>query len=348
VFGVNLNPIILLFIVLVFNLIVYSILLMEIVLLSSRTNINSESPLKFCDISSNSNGEHVTDIFVFELFSQLEYIENIYLITDETNLVDSIFELYGKIIFTRKDSINSIDYVNQIKRITHNIMILLQSYSRSSSSALQCSNIIIELLANKSSEANIFLMQFYNQLIQIFTGNNGNNNSLIDTNTVIQQQISKYEPECIEKFFNLLYNYILLVPDILATIPNIHEIMLLCINCLHIFKERTTIRSSLSIIKSFFAPITKLMEIHSSNYLIAGSIHGQSIIYELFLLIINGSSSALWPYIIDALYFIISGCEDGGIGLDCRQWIHNALYSNIIQLPIESKNPKFSMYNSGS
>ena len=80
------------------------------------------------------------------------------------------------------------------------------------------------------------------------------------------------------------------------------------------------------------------MEIHSSNYLVAGSIHGQSIIYELFLLIINGSSSALWPYIIDALYFIISGCDDGGIGLDCRQWIHNALYSNIIQLPIESKN----------
>jgi len=298
--------------------------------------------IKFCDISTNSNGEHITDIFVIEIFSQLDYIENIFLISDEINLIDTIFELYGKIIFTRKDSLNSIDYVNQIKRITHNIIILLQSYSRSSTSALQCSNVIIELLANKSHEANIFLIQFYQQLIQIFTGNNNSsnngNNDIIDINNNIQQQISKYEPECMEKFFDLLYNYLLFIPDIIATLPNIHEVILLCIGSIHIFKERSTIRSSLNIIKRFFAPVTKKMEEYTSHYLLAASTHGQAIIYELFLLIISGSSSALWPYIIDTIYFIISGCDDGGIGLDCRQWIHSILYSNMIQIPIDAKN----------
>ena len=309
----------------------------------------SSQIVRFCDISPDTNtGEHITQSLVIELFIQLEIIEKSFLMSHEISLIESIFELYGKIIMTRKDSIDSIDYINQIKRLTHNIIILVQGYSKSSSSAMQCSSIIVELLANKSPDANIFLGQFYQELLLIFI--NGNNNistshqlgGVIDINVNVQQQISKYEPECIEYFCTLLYNYILFLPDLLASSSNLHEIILVCISCLHVFKERTTIRSALQIIKSFFSPITKKMELYTTNYLMAGSVHGQNLIYELFQLMNNGSSSVLWPYLIDALYSIISGCDDGGIGLDCRQWIHNTLYSSFINIPIPSKTIIFN------
>jgi hypothetical protein len=57
---------------------------------------------------------------------------------------------------------------------------------------------------------------------------------------------------------------------------------------------------------------------------------------------ITTTVSVLWPYLIDALYSIISGCDDGGLGLDCRQWIHNTLYSSFINIPTPSKTIIFN------
>lgn len=88
--------------------------------------------------------------------------------------------------------------------------------------------------------------------------------------------------------------------------------------------------------------MTKKMEIYTTNYLIAGSIYGQILVYEIFQLMNNGLSSVLWPYLIDTLYCIISGCDDGGLGLDCRQWVHNTIYAPIITLPIPSKEIVFN------
>lgn len=303
--------------------------------------ILSTQIVKFCDIAPDVNsGVHITEALVAELFTQLETIERIYLLSNESGLLQNTFELYGKIIYTRKDSIRSTDYINQIKRITHNILILIRLGSRSSSAALHCASVIIELLANQSVEANEFLGQFYQELLLIFSNNS--NRSISDINIHVQQQISKYEPECIETFCTLLYNYILFVPDVLAAASNLQDIILICVSCLHVFKERTTIRSALQIIKSFFQPMTKKMEIYTTNYLIAGSIYGQILVYEIFQLMNNGLSSVLWPYLIDTLYCIISGCDDGGLGLDCRQWVHNTIYAPIITLPIPSKEIVFN------
>ena len=226
--------------------------------------------VKFCDVTPDlETGNHITEALVVELFIQLETIEKMYLLSNETGLVQNIFELYGKIIYTQKDNIRSSDYINQIKRISRSIIILVQLGSHSSSAALHCASVIIELLANKSNECNEFIGQFYQELLLIFS--NGNNGSVTDINTHVQQQISKYEPECIETYCTLLYNYILFLPDVLAASSNLQDIILICTSCLHIFKERTTIRSALQIIKSFFVPITKKMEIYTSNFLIAGS-----------------------------------------------------------------------------
>ena len=124
--------------------------------------------VKFCDVTPDlETGNHITEALVVELFIQLETIEKMYLLSNETGLVQNIFELYGKIIYTQKDNIRSSDYINQIKRISRSIIILVQLGSHSSSAALHCASVIIELLANKSNECNEFIGQFYQELLLI-------------------------------------------------------------------------------------------------------------------------------------------------------------------------------------
>jgi len=277
------------------------------------------------------SSKHILCNFLSNLWPQVQALEMSSHFHQSGPLSSKIFDLYGRAFMSACLVVKA-----DSPRVLQTVVSVVQNQGEGSVAGLHCCKCLVEALSGKQLAGShdlilVQLLQYLSQILISLVQSKQPSQHLGFLEASSPRPVTVSDPEVLDAFFNLVFTFITVCPNLLASSSlALSQILQLCVATLGTSRERGTVRAVLQVIQPFFsAPPTLISKLQpfKLTFLAEACLVGPHLTKILIEFVSGGSiDSTLRHSVVDTIYYIIVGCEPTNGG-DARMWIKMAAFS---------------------